>query len=131
MTSSNGSWGGAALSYARCRPPVNGFLRDRSSIPDYFPSTNVTGPGATRIIGDAVTQPASQLALTELGDELVRGLPIDELVGVAVAPHLMPGLVSAFRTGIFACRGGPAGGQAAPALSRARRSRTLAQRRNT
>src|SRR5207244_9070098 len=47
--------------------------------------------GATRIIGDAVTQPASQLALTELGGELVRGLPIDELVGVAVAPHLIPG----------------------------------------
>src|SRR5256712_4272014 len=101
-----GSWGGAALSYARCRPPVNGFLRDRSSIPDYFPSTNVTRPGATRIIGDAVTQPASQLALTELGGELVRGLPIDELDGGAVAPHLMPGLVRPFPPGILACRAG-------------------------
>src|SRR5213076_1205196 len=57
-----GSWGGAALSYARCRPPVNGFLLDRSSIPDYFPSTNVTGPGRypdNRGCGDATRQPAS------------------------------------------------------------------------
>src|SRR5439155_4371132 len=32
-----GSWGGAALSYARCRPPVNGFLRDLSSLSDFVP----------------------------------------------------------------------------------------------
>ena len=29
--------------YARCEPPVNGFFAIESSIPDYFPSTNVTG----------------------------------------------------------------------------------------
>src|SRR5205809_7140731 len=107
------------------------FFAIGARYPTISPQLTSPARGATRIIGDAVTQPASQLALTELGGELVRGLPIDELEGVAVAPHLMPGLVSAFRTGIFACRGGPAGGQAAPALSRARRSRTLAQPRNT
>src|SRR5207247_6111919 len=67
------------------------FFAIGARYPTISPQLTSPARGATRIIGDAVTQPASQLALTELGDELVRGLPIDELVGVAVAPHLIPG----------------------------------------